>query len=151
MFGTFCPFASQGPADEYFRPITRETWEEPCFAPVRYAIRKFTGKQDMSKEFFEVLWDIDDELTEIADWDLNDDLGRYRVCQPFRQLLEHARENVDVIKDLQLEFEIIGDQRINTPAVIEQNKMLVMLGIRQKHLAMWPLQLLFRFDMNKAA
>lgn len=150
MFGTFNEFASQGPADEYFRPITRETWQEPCFAPVRYNLEKHFGSKENVEALFEALWVVDETLTTSCDWKLNDAIGRATVYNEMRSLLIEQRIARKEVEAMLPEFEIICDERINTAALIEQNKLLALLGVKRKGTAHWPVQLMFRFaHVNK--
>jgi hypothetical protein len=149
MFGTFCEF-STGPADDYFRPITRDTWREPCFAPVRYNLEKLFGSKENVEELFEFLWTIDETLTTVCDWKLNDALGRKTFYNEMQSLLVEQRIINVKVGALRPEFKIVCDESINSPKVIDENKLLALLSIRREGSVACPVQLMFRFEyVNK--
>jgi hypothetical protein len=136
MFGTYADFGGNSVLD-YFRPITNETRNHENFAMPRYILgRAFAGE---CVAIFDLLLDADKEMQtfyEQSEHEPNDAFTRKQAEVYMTQILTRLREErLPDSARLALRFQLIGDERINSPTVVESNHHVMVLNLQNERCA----------------
>lgn len=133
MLGTYADFGGNSVLD-YFRPITDKNRNHANFALARYTLgTHFAGE---CVAIFDLLLQADKEMQtfyEQSQHEPNDAFTRKQAEVYMTQILTHLREErLPDSTRLALRFHLIGDERVNSPAVIEGNHHVMLLSLKNE-------------------
>lgn len=133
MFGTYADYGGNSVLD-YFRPITNETRNHENFALARYTLGRYFAGECVA--IFDLLLQADKEMQtfyEQAEFEINDAHTRKHAEVYMTQILTRLRkERFPDTAGLALRFQLIGDERINSPTVVEANNHVMVLNLKNE-------------------